>query len=392
MMLPRRRTTVCREGWYYLAVILALFGLALAREMNLLLLLAALVCGPLFLSWPLVRVTLGGLAVRRRMPREVCAGDTLVVNLELTNARRAMASWALAVEDQIVRDGGGEEPIRPVVYFPHVRAGERADRVYRGRLVQRGRYRFGPLRISTRFPLGFLRCTVTAGTVDTLIVFPRLGRLKPGWPLRRSEAFEGTQRRRRRHSRVSGDFYGVREWQQGDSRRWIHWRSSARHGSLVVRHFEQHHNRDVALLVDLWQPGNAGPEDLENTELAVSFAATVMAEVCRRGGAELLIALPTSPPQCIAGPASMPLMEEIMGRLALVQASSRESLTELLEVALPRIHRGADVFLVSTRSVDLADPDRFAGFWTDPARRARLARIQVINTASPELSEYFQSE
>ena len=78
--------------------------------------------------------------------------------------------------------------------------------------------------------------------------------------------------------------------------------------------------------------------------------------------------------------------------LALVQASSRESLTELLEVALPRIHRGADVFLVSTRSVDLADPDRFAGFWTDPARRARLARIQVINTASPELSEYFQSE
>ena len=174
--------------------------------------------------------------------------------------------------------------------FPYVPAGQSRKGAYRGRLVERGRYQFGPVRLSTRFPFGLFSRTITVGESETLIVLPRLGRLTEGWAARRLEAFAGADRRRRRAG-PEGDFYGVREWRSGDGRRLIHWRSSARLGKLVVRQFERPRSRDVAVVLDLWQPEPPAAEHLENVELAVSFAATVLADLCRKGGSNVYLAL-----------------------------------------------------------------------------------------------------
>ena len=72
--------------------------------------------------------------------------------------------------------------------FPTCPPAQSRKGAYRGRLVERGRYRFGPLRLSTRFPFGLFSRTITAGEVETLIVLPRLGRLTEGWAARRLEA------------------------------------------------------------------------------------------------------------------------------------------------------------------------------------------------------------
>ena len=125
------------------------------------------------------------------------------------------------------------------------------------------------------------------GQCETLIVLPRLGRLTEGWAGRRLEAFAGVDRRSLRPG-MEGDFYGVREWRSGDSRRLIHWRRSARLGKLVVRQFAQPRSRDVAVVLDVWQPERPTAEQLDNVELAVSFAATVLADVCRKGGQRLV--------------------------------------------------------------------------------------------------------
>ncbi len=42
----RRQTTVCREGWYYLAILALVFGGAISKEVNLLLILAGMLLGP----------------------------------------------------------------------------------------------------------------------------------------------------------------------------------------------------------------------------------------------------------------------------------------------------------------------------------------------------------
>lgn len=386
-MTRRRQTTVCREGWYYLLVLGMVFVGAMLRDVNLLLVLAGMLAGPVVFSWRAVRLTLRGLQVQRKVPRTVCAGDLLVTSVTLTNTRRRVGSWAVVVEEQIRRetDLGGDRPIRTAVLFPYVPAGQARKGVYRGRLTRRGRYRLGPLRLSTRFPLGLFCRMITLGQTESLIVFPRLGRLTRRWAARRHESFAGTDRRERRHG-TEGDFYGVRQWRSGDSRRWIHWRSSARLDQLVVRQFEQPRNRDVAVLVDLWQPEEPGPRDLENVELAVSFAATVLADLCRKGSSNLLVGTSGSPPGCIGGPASAALLQAVMERLAVAEAQSTDRLAELLERGLAETEPGAEVILVSTRPVD---PARLQAFSADSGRRA-ARRIRCVDTSSDELGEYFR--
>jgi uncharacterized protein (DUF58 family) len=386
----RSGTRLSGEGWYYLLVLAFVLTAAMLRQMNLI----GMLVGPLLFSWRLVVATLAGLQVRRKVPPGICAGDLLVVNVELANTRKRLGGWAVTVEEHIRAEAGPGrgQTVRPTVFFLYVPARESRSAVYRGRLLQRGRYRFGPFRVSTRFPFGLFERRVTFEQTNMLTVTPRLGRLTKRWIARHHEEFEGTQRREQRHSRVTGEFYGVREWRPGDSRRWIHWRSSARHGTLVVRQFERQRNRDVALLVDLWQPDRPGPEDLENVELAVSFAATVVADLCRKGGSNVLLGTTGAEPEWMGGPASVALLQDAMQRLAVAEASSEDGLPALVDCALAQIEPGTEVVLVSTRAQDLADAKRFPMLWRDPARRAVARRIREINTSSDALSDYFQIE
>ena len=393
-MPSKHRTIICHEGAYYLMMLVVLFGGAMVSEANLLMALAGMLCGPLLIGWRLLAVSMKRLDARRTVPHGVCAGDLLVVNVSLTNKRPRMASWAVAAEDRLRRENksGRRHTIRPTVYFSHVPSGETRNQAYRGRLLERGRYVFGPLKVSTRFPFGLFRRTIVCRDTDALTVYPRLGRLTRAWTSRHQEAFEGIQRRQQQYSRSSGDYYGVREWQSGDSLRRIHWRSSARHGHLIVRQFEPHGNRDMAVLVDLWQPDKPDTEALQNVELAVSFAATLVADVCRRGGSNLSLGIGGPAPELTSGPVSAGLLEGTMERLAVATAASEDHLPKLLETALGGIEGGAEVVLVSTRPVDLTDRSRFGPLWDDPIRSGMAGRIRVVDTSKSELTELFQIE
>jgi uncharacterized protein (DUF58 family) len=416
----RRQTTICREGWYYLAIIVLVFGGAVFKEVNLLLILGGMLLGAFLLNWRAVRATLAGLRIERQLPARISAGEMLSVNLNLVNTRRRLGTWAVVAEEQIEREsacgnnhgkpqarfsftakgdspgfantknGAALQPLRPNVLFPYVEAGQSRRGVYRGRLTERGRYRFGPLRLSTRFPFGLFSRTITAGDTETLVVLPRLGRLTEGWTSRKLEAFAGSQRRQR--PGAEGDFYGVREWRGGDGRRLIHWRSSARLGRLVVRQFERPRTRDVAVVLDLWRPEHATAEQVENVELAVSFAATVLADVCRKSGSNVYLGLSNAGPECVGGPASPATLQDLMERLAVAEARGEDGLPALLSHALPRIPAEAEVVLVSTRGVDLTDASRFAALWSNPALRERARRILCVNTSLEQLSQFFLAE
>ncbi|MHC4402803.1 MAG: DUF58 domain-containing protein [Planctomycetota bacterium] len=393
--MPRQhRTKICREGWYYLLVLAVVIGWAILREVNLLYMVAGLFVGPLLLSWRLTRATLRNVQLRRRVPQGVCAGDTLVVNVELTNARKRLGSWTVTVEDEVRREEASddEEPIRPKVFFPYVPAGRARGQAYWGRLPRRGRYRLGPLKASTRFPFGLVRRTIRLDATDTLIVYPRLGRLRPGWLVEDRRRARGTQVRQGQPCRVSDDLYGVREWRPGDSLRWIHWRSSVRRGKVVVRQFEEHRNRDVAVVADLWQPEAPEPVHLENVELAVSLAATVVAHVCRQGGCFLTLGVTGVSPQSTGGPTSTPLLEDAMRRLAVAEASNEDHLPKVFGQVLEQVHPGTEVVLISTRDVDPHHRERLAAGRRDPSGRSAAGRILPISTATDRLADYFELE
>ena len=73
--MPRQRQTIiCREGWYYLLVLAMVLAGAMARDVNLLLVLAGMLAGPVIFSWRAVILLLRGLQIQRRTPQTVCAG------------------------------------------------------------------------------------------------------------------------------------------------------------------------------------------------------------------------------------------------------------------------------------------------------------------------------
>ena len=80
-----------------------------------------------------------------------------------------------------------------------------------------------------------------------------------------------------------GEFFGLREWKDGDDRRAIHWRSTARAGRLLVREVHDEIERRVTIVVDNALPAavvralDAGErlrEDGPTLERAVSLAAS----------------------------------------------------------------------------------------------------------------------
>jgi uncharacterized protein (DUF58 family) len=245
------------------------------------------------------------------------------------------------------------------------------------------------LRLSTRFPFGMVRGSLTVEQTQTLLVFPRLGRLTRRWQRLQQSSDLGTSNVERRQGLLEGDFYGLRDWRPGDSRRWIHWRTSARRQAPVVRQFEQQRNQDLALVVELWQPERASDIQMANVELAVSFAASIVSDLCRRGGRMLWMAVASREPRFDSGPASLALTREAMESLAVADATSADPLPDALSQILDQARPGTNAIVITTRPANFSDTTRFGRLWRSPRQRAWLGRLQSIDVSRPELVEYF---
>jgi uncharacterized protein (DUF58 family) len=187
---------------------------------------------------------------------------------------------------------------------------------------------------------------------------------------------------------MEGDYHGLREFRSGDSRRWIHWRTSARRGALMVRQFEQQRNQDLCLLVELWRPAEPTEAELENVERAVSFAATVISDRCRRAGSDLIAGTAAAENSFTRGHASSALLQETLETLAVAEATPQDRLPELLSSALEVVRPGTSMVLVSTRPTNLNDR-RFAGIWSDPRKKTWVGKMLTVDASSAQLEEFF---
>jgi len=388
----RHRTSVCREGWYLLLLLAVVLTWALLRENNLLLLVAGLMGGTLLINWRLAAATLRRVEVRRRVVSGAHAGSWMTIEVQVANRHRRLGCWAVSVEDSLERtdERSDERPVRPALMFPYVPAGQSVRQSYRVRLPRRGRYALGPLRVSTRFPCGLFQRTLWLAGKGQLVVLPRLGQLGLAWQQRYQPAPHGT-RGARRPGYVPGDFFAVREWQAGDSVRWVHWRSTARHRELVVRQFEQPGERELAVLLDLWEPDGPRPEHGQRVELAVSFAATLTADFCRRNRGQLLLATAAAQTACVVGSASTATSREALEMLAVAQASPAAALSALRDELVSRVRPQFDVVLISTREDAGAELAAVlsATASSAPGASRRLVHVAAAGSA---LTDFFQAD
>lgn len=180
----------------------------------------------------------------------------------------------------------------------------------------RGVYRGQPLRVDCAFPFGLVehRRRLDADTVEQ-VVLPARGRLERR-AFRRWLADAGAdttqrqQRLRRVHSDVA-DVRGVRPFRRGDSLRWIHWRTTARRGELMVREYDSPPSASVVVVVDSWLPERPTEADRWRLESALELTLTVILGVLSEEGGRVNLLIPELGESVLVNPGAGGVAESV---------------------------------------------------------------------------------
>lgn len=135
--------------------------------------------------------------------------------------------------------------------------------------VMRGAYYFQDLLVSAADHLGVLRERAVLDARMRLLALPEVSRLrKVAIRPPRTHGHFGPIPSRQPGGGV--DFYGLRDYQPGDPRRWINWRASARHDqNIFVNQFEQERIADVGIILDARRQSNI---QLENGDSLFEYS------------------------------------------------------------------------------------------------------------------------
>jgi uncharacterized protein (DUF58 family) len=175
-------------------------------------------------SIPHTLLNLADVTIAPESAKPAFAGEEVSLPIEITNCSRATRRGI-----ELVLPGSGGKRRR----VDYIAAGKAARVTFRFPAKHRGEHRVGTFRLTSTYPLGFVRVLKNFASAQTYLVYPKpLG--NPQLP---------AQRARSPHSRPQtelgegDDFAGVRAYVPGESQRHIDWRAVARGQPLMTKQF-----------------------------------------------------------------------------------------------------------------------------------------------------------
>jgi uncharacterized protein (DUF58 family) len=201
--------------------------------------------------------------------------------------RRSFEGDTISIDLKLVSSRGTRGPARMTGSVAGVELSTAAGLVPKTGWTERktvGPARRGPV-ISTGWALdtGDLlglfreRGTRTQGSTELALVLPRFASLGSRPPARELEASAAASR-----AGTGTELFGVREYRPGDPLRRIHWRSSARHGELIVREYEPPGIQSIGIFCD------PAPPTREAADQIARLAASEAWDCLRSGGRAVL--------------------------------------------------------------------------------------------------------
>jgi uncharacterized protein (DUF58 family) len=201
--------------------------------------------------------------------KRVVVGDPAQGRILAANPRRRRT---LGVKIEIPVGRGLAE-----VAMPGLRGGARFEQEFAIPTGKRGIVPVGPVRTVRADPIGLVRRELIWTESAELVVHPRtIGIPSTSTGLIRD--LEGTPTTDLTSSDVA--FHALREYQPGDERRYIHWKSTAKTGRFMVREFEQTRRSHLVVALTLATGDYASEEEFE---LAVSVAGSLGVRAIRDG-------------------------------------------------------------------------------------------------------------
>ena len=306
----------------FVAIVAVLFGIPSLYLMAAILWLIPFISN--LMGW----LMLGGLTCERSLPLSATVGEAVPLSYRLGNTNR-LPKFYLLVRDTLPRGMqfvGGPPPL-VLSLWP----GEEAPAPCQVEARRRGVFQIGPAQIYSTDPLGLQTFAQRMPLLSELTVYPALLPIQESWL--RGVAAQGWRGTASALTRGSGDdFYGVREYGPGDELRRVHWRTTARTGTLAVTEYAQGVTMDVTVALDLSRAAYIGTGEGEDgaLESAVTLAATLADDFLRHGHTVRLLTAGARADEAAfaGGPQDMPRLLETLAR---VQADSMLTLAEVLD-------------------------------------------------------------
>ena len=268
-----------RRVWYILAIALCVLGLLLAQPLVFLASLCTLVIGAVPEIW--YRVALRHLEIQQQLDQQHhFFGDEVTLTQRFENQKWLPATW-LKVEAFItppltIIDAKTAQRTK-ISYVSDrwmLSSLQRVTRRLRMRCAARGLYTIGPIRLQSSDPLGWLERYLALPVYETLLVYP---------PIAALDAFglsslypSGDNVTSRRIHEDPQKVAGVRDYQAGDDPRRIHWKATARYGSLQSKIYEYSSTPRLLLVLDSWNYARTwAGADQDIQELCIALVASL---------------------------------------------------------------------------------------------------------------------
>jgi len=228
-----------REGLTVVVLAVAVFLLATNLMAGLLFVLEALLLSLFVVGVAATLLPMHRMLVRRQVPARGAEGSPIPIQVEVSSPR---GGRFLIVED-------GVPGMRARGLLAHLPSGRAVTVVVQPVPRTRGHFALGPVEVISRGAVGLFVARRRFDLADRITVWPQTAAIPEAVRMRLLGGSDGLPAGVR--TRQSEDFYGVRDYQAGDHPNRIHWRSSARRGSLVVREYERPTRLSPAVVVDL---------------------------------------------------------------------------------------------------------------------------------------------
>ena len=301
----------------------------------------------------------------------VAAGLVIVVPLAVAWVRitvrqpRVRRSWR---HENLVEHGDVRIELvlerEPGIPLPNVLAHEQVGRVaekevelrarrrgfysgsYRLHDLPRGRHPFAPLRLSIADPFGLAETSLALDDRQSLVVYPRLTELDRLFFDGGAGADHGRRLLLRRP--VGFELHSVRDYQQGESLRRVHWPSTARRGALMVKELEDSPRDEVAVLLDGDPAAVAGTSPDSSFDVAVRVAGSILLAQVQRGRRCVLV-LNTAGREMQAVSSEGPEWQRALDLLAAAEPDARAPAAALLRSADGAAARALELVVVTSR-------------------------------------------
>lgn len=285
---PKAHFQIGPGGAAFFFVTAMVLTTAIYTQANLLFWSFGLMVGGFFVSMIASALMMRAIVVERVMPMHGVAGEPLVMRYQITNRSSWLPVFGVVIgetwdEKNPQHDPGNRRRIggTPTGWVLHV--GPKQS-VLTDAIVwplERGRVYFESVTYWTSFPCGVIRRIVRYEQRASLLIYPRLLRVRRDMLFRLAR---GDHSGRHRLDVAGGiaEFYGMREYRPGDSLKMIDWKRTARTGELVTREMNQSSPPKVIVLLDLTKLSEGKPaveptgEELYRAADA-AYAATVAA-------------------------------------------------------------------------------------------------------------------